>query len=445
MTPARLAVIGIWHLGLVNSVCLAGLGLRVVGVDSDEDRVGRLNSGQPPISEPGVETLLSRCLAEKSLRYTTDLHGAVADATHVLIAFDTPVDEDDGVDVAPIYDAIDAIVPALRQGAIVVVSSQVPVGTCDQLCEKIHARRPELDFGFACVPENLRLGQALERFHHPDMLVIGADVPKTFTAVEQIYQQIEAPRIHVDLRTAEMSKHAINAYLATMISFGNELANLSDLVGADARRVVEALRLEARVSPRAPLNPGFGFAGGTLARDMKVLRGIARKHGYEAPLIEGALRLNEMQNTVALRAIERHYGSYAGLRVGLLGLTYKPGTSTIRRSAAIEMLIALTSAGANVKAYDPMADPSEVAPHAGALERVGSAYDAAEAADALVIATPWPEFRQLDFIRLRASMAHPLLVDAGNFLPAEEMLQAGFIYYGVGRGAATMTAEGRRT
>jgi UDPglucose 6-dehydrogenase len=428
-------VAGIWHLGLVNSVCLAETGLQVTGVDADVERVERLNRGLAPIAEPEIDGVLSSGLRSGRLRYTTDLAAAAGGATHILVAFDTPVDANDDVDLAPIFSAVDSMIPALRDGATIIICSQVPVGTCDLLEERIHSVRPDLHFGLACVPENLRLGQAVERFRHPDFIVIGAETSDTIAEVERLYKPIEAPRVHLNLRTAEMTKHAMNAYLATMISFGNELGNLCDLVGADATSVIEVLKLEARVSPKAPLNPGYGFSGGTLARDMKVLEGIGRSHSYEAPLINGILRLNHLQNTVALRAIERRFGSFANLTVGLLGLTYKPGTSTIRRSAAIEMLLNLRSGGARVKAYDPMADSMELSAYEGLYERCGSPYETAEGASVIVIATPWPECTRLDWDRLRGLMQFPLLVDAGNALEAQSLRDHGFTYFGVGRGA----------
>jgi UDPglucose 6-dehydrogenase len=430
----RICVAGIWHLGLVHAACFADMGHQVIGYDPDEDRVAGLNAGRPPIFEPGIEALLSAGLASGRLSFTADLSQAVSNATHVFVTFDTPVDDNDEVDLSGIFAAFEAMAPSLQPGVSVIVCSQVPVGTCEALSAVIRSKRPELDYGVACVPENLRLGQGIERFMRPDMIVLGCDNDTTRARVEPVYAQIESPRVNVDLRTAEMTKHAINSYLATMISFGNELANISDLVGADAMKVVAALKLEARVSPRAPLNPGLGFAGGTLARDMKVLQGIAREHDYEAPLVNGVLSLNRLQNTVAIRAIQRYYGRWQGLTIGLLGLTYKPGTSTIRRSSAIEMLIALTEAGATVNAYDPMADAGELAPHAQRFTRYDSAYDASTGADALVVATPWPEVLELDWARVKGLMKTPLLIDAGNYLKAEEMELAGFIYQGVGRG-----------
>jgi len=430
----KVCVIGIWHLGLVTAICMADLGFNVVGVDPDPERVKALNRGHAPIFEPGAHELLLKHIADGSLRFTTELSEGAGDSTHVLVTYDTPVNEEDDVDLSGIYHTFEGLASCLAQDAVIIVSAQVPVGTCESLAALIRNRSPNLRFGIGCMPENLRLGQAIERFLHPDMLVIGAEDEATLTRIEHVFSKIESPRVVVDLRTAEMTKHAMNAYLATAITFGNEIANICDLVGADATRVVEALRLERRVSPLAPLFPGLGFSGGTLARDMKVLQRLSKEYNYEAPLINGVLQLNSLQNQVVIRSIQRQYGHWQGLKIGVLGLTYKPGTSTVRRSAAIEMITVMASAGAQVKAYDPQADPDEVTPHLRYFERVGSPYEAAEGADALVLATTWPEFNDLDFPRLRGLMARPLLLDPNNALKPDELTRVGFTYRGVGRG-----------
>jgi UDPglucose 6-dehydrogenase len=294
---------------------------------------------------------------------------------------------------------------------------------------------PKLRFDIACVPENLRLGQAVERFLRPDFLVFGADSEVTIQRVEALYAPIPGPRVRVDLRTAEMTKHAINAYLATCISFANELANLCDEVGADAFQVVQALRLDSRVSPKAPLAPGLGFAGGTLARDMTVLEKLATQHGYAAPLLKGVLAVNQFQNRMVVQRLEGLLGTLAARTIGVLGLTYKPGTSTLRRSAAIEIIRDLAAKGAAIKAFDPKADPAEMELHRQEFSICADAYAAAEDADALALVTPWPEFKDLDLARLKDIMHTPVILDAPNMLEPAKVTQAGFVYQGIGRGS----------
>ncbi len=432
----KICVTGIWHLGAVTSVCLADLGYTVTGHDPDVLKVELLNGGHPPIYEPGLEELLIANQAAGRLSYTADLSEALQGAAYVFITHDTPVDERDEVDVSGVLQTVATLALFVEDGATIVVSSQVPVGTCEDLAASIRQVNPSLNFGIAYVPENLRLGQAIDRFKHPDMIVVGADNPSTLAKVRHVFSVFEASILAVDLRTAEMTKHAINAYLAMCISFANELANISDTVGADALKVIEGLRRDSRVSQAAPLFPGLGFAGGTLARDLRILQRLGQEQNHETPLVNGILRVNERQNSAVVERLEQALGSLDGLTIGVLGLTYKPGTSTLRRSSAIEMIQVMSGAGARVKAFDPKADPTEVEAHVGSFRRCDSPYDVAEESDALVLVTPWPEFKKLDWSRLRAAMKTPFLLDAQNMLDADEMSDIGFHYQGVGRGRA---------
>jgi UDPglucose 6-dehydrogenase len=432
----KIGVIGLWHLGTVASACLAELGYQVVGVERDPAKTVSLNRGIPPLFEPGLAELMATNLASGRLRYTSDLADGTAGAPYILIAYDTPVDNRDDPDLAPIIAAVEDLAGRLEDGATVVVSSQVPLGTCEALASRLRNLAPELRFGVACVPENLRLGQAIERFLRPDLLVLGADNDQTMAKVEALFSPIPGPRVRVDLRTAEMTKHAINAYLATCISLGNELANLCDEVGADALRVAEALKLDGRVSPKAPLLPGLGFAGGTLARDMKVLTNLADQYHYPAPLLNGVLAVNRLQNATVVHRLEKLLGSLYAKTIGVLGLTYKPGTSTLRRSAAIETIRNIVAQGAIVRAYDPKADPAEMAPFRQEFTVCDNPYAVAQGAHAIVLITPWPEFKELDFPRLRTLMHSPVFLDTVNMFDPDQVTQAGFLYQGIGRGSA---------
>ena len=435
MGSERVCVIGLWHLGLVTSACLADLGRTVIGFDSDPELIEGLCSGRLPLFEPRLEELVAKGIAEERLWFTADPQEALAGARYAIIAHDTTVDERDESDLSQVMAAASLLARHLEDGSTVVISSQVPVGTCERIQATIRHAKPSLDFGIAYVPENLRLGQAIERFMKPDMLVIGSEDPATVSSVNRLFEGIDAPRVVVGIRTAEMTKHALNAYLATCISFANEMANLCDEVGADALDVARALHLDRRLGPLAPLRPGLGFAGGTLARDLKTLRKLGQRNGRETPLIEGVLRVNEQQNRVVVRKLSRLYGSLEGLTVGVLGLTYKPGTSTLRRSVALEIIGELTALGATVKAHDPQANLEEL-PDTPGFEFCPDPCAVADGSDALVIVTEWPEFRGLDFAALKKSMRNPVLVDAQNMLDAKEMTQIGFRYLGVGRGSA---------
>lgn len=429
----NVCVVGIWHLGSVVSACLADLGYHVIGVDKDPKKVEDLNNGIPPLFEPGLTELIQTNINQKSLSYTTDMGYAVNGSSYVLITFDTPVDDNDEVDLSEIFDTATELVKYLRNDTTIVVSSQVPVGTCEQIESVIKRGASSLNFGIAYSPENLRLGQAIEVFKNPERIVVGADSSTTLDKVERLFAPVGVPTVRMNLRTAEMTKHALNAFLATSISFANEIANLCDEVGADALKVAEALRSDSRIGSKARLLPGLGFAGGTLARDLKVLKSIGEKHGYEDGLIKAVLEVNHQQNGLVVRKIKKVYGSLKGLTAGILGLTYKPGTSTLRRSAALEIIRDLICEGVKVKAYDPKADLDEVQMHKE-FEFYPDPYQVAADADALVIITEWPEFQSLNFDLLKTTMRNPVLIDTNNVLDDEVMASKGFNYFGVGRG-----------
>jgi UDPglucose 6-dehydrogenase len=430
---SKVCVIGIWHLGSVYSACLAELGYSVVGVDKNQNRVEDLNKGVPPLFEPKLGELIARNIRLNKLSYTVDLRDALVSAGFVFVAFDTRVDENDEVDLSEVYDAATELAEWLEDGSIVIVSSQVPVGTCEEIRSLIRHERPSLDFDVACVPENLRLGQAIDRFVNPERIVIGADNESTLDRVEKFFSVVNACKVRMNLRSAEMTKHALNAFLATSISFINEIANLCDEVGADSLKVAEALRLDSRIGPKAMLKPGLGFAGGTLARDLTVLQKFGSKAGYETRLINSVLEVNRQQNRMIAGKLRKIYGSLHDLTVGVLGLTYKAGTSTLRRSASLEIIGDLTDGGASVRAYDPKADLNEIQGHRE-FEFCSDPLTLARGTDALVFVTDWPEFKELDFSRIKSLMKKPVVLDAQNMLDAERLIQMGFIYVGVGRG-----------
>jgi len=434
MTPIdKVCVIGIWHLGMVASACLADLGYVVVGVDKDSEKVKGLKRGIPVLFEPGIEELLVRNIDAKRLSYTTDLKQALKGAQYAFITYDTPVNDKDEVDLSELFATASQLAQYLDNGSIIIVSSQVPVGTCEQMEDIIRQANPTLEFDIAYNPENLQLGGAIHGFQNPQAIVIGANSASTLNRVKQFFEPIKATKLTMDLRTAEMTKHALNAFFATSISFINEIANLCDELGADALKVAEALQWDERIGQKLPLQPGLAFAGGTLARDLRALEKLGDKLGYETHLIDGVLRVNEQQNKLVIRKLEKIYGSIKDLTVGILGLTYKAGTSTLRRSAALEIIKELTNRGAIVKAYDPKAALEEIQLHKE-FEFCNDPYIVAKDSDALVIVTDWPEFKNLDFDLVKSIMKKPVIVDAKNMLDGEQLGERGFTYLGVGRG-----------
>lgn len=433
MEPKKIAVVGLWHQGVVAAACLAEMGHDVLGADPDAERVRALQAGRAPLFEPGLDDLLRQGLASGRLAFTTGVGESVRGRAAVLLTFDTPVDDQDRSDLAGFWAAADALAAHLADGAVVLVTAQVSVGTCDALRERLAARRPGLDCAVAYSPENLRLGQALERFRHPPLPVLGGDSPAAFERLAPVLAPLGAAWKQTSLRTAEMVKHALNAFLATSVCFANELGNLCDAVGADGYVVAEMLRLEPRIGPRALLFPGLGFAGGTLARDVQTLRGLGDRLGLETLLLDGAWEANRRQNRLVARKLRQALGGLAGRKVAVLGLTYKPDTSTLRRSPALEIIADLVREGATVRAHDPRADRDEVARQRDLVFHEDP-YAAAAGAEAVVLVTGWAEYARLDWARLRAVMARPLLLDTQNMLDAAQLTAAGFTYLDVGRG-----------
>ncbi len=436
----KIAVLGIWHLGSVYSSCLADLGHEVTGWDSDADKVLDLNQGIAPLFEPGLNDLIEANLSSGSLSYTDKLEKALKGSSFVIVAFDTPVDKNDEVDLSEIFATIEAASNFLEEDSVVIVSSQVPIGTCEQLKSAISKNRPSLKFDVACSPENLRLGQAIENFKQSDRIVIGSDSADTLDKVEDLFKVVGAPIIRMNLRTAEMTKHALNAFLATSVSFANEIGNICDRVGADALKVAEALRADIRIGKKALVRPGLGFAGATLARDMKVLKRLSEETGYEAPLVNGVLKVNDGQNKAVVVKLDQICKPITGKTIGVLGLTYKPGTSTLRRSAAIEIISELARKGAVIKAFDPKASVEELQTHQE-FQFCTSPYEVAKDGDALVFVTEWPEFRDIDFTQVKSSMKSPVVLDTQNMLDSEHLQAMGFMYYGAGRGHSLLSTK----
>ncbi len=430
MARARIAVVGLWHLGSVAAAALAELGHQVHATDWDSRAVEHLAQGIPPVDEPGLGALLARQIEQGRLAFSSSPRDAFAEAEFIFLTFDTPVDEADQSDLGPVFTAGDTIALHARDGVEVVGMSQVPVGTCQNLAERIRARAPKLDFRIVYHPENLRLGQAIETFLRPDFLLVGAENDADAERLLGLYNGVEAPRLKMSLRSAELSKHALNAFLATSVSFSNELAALAEACGADIRDTVRALRHDRRIGPHAFLSPGPGFSGGTLARDVQALRMLGERAGRAPPVLDAAWAVNRERLPTLLEKIRQACGALRGLRVGLLGLTYKPGTDTLRRSAALELAELLRGAGCAVQAFDPRIRQPRAETRDTPL--CADAYEAARDADALVVMTPWPEFQQLDLTRLRAAMRQPVLLDAHNVLDDSAARRAGWRYFGTG-------------
>ncbi len=410
----RVAVLGLWHLGSVTSACAAAAGHDVVGWDPDPTTVERLTDGLPPVQEPGLEDLLREQMTAGRLRFTAGIEDAVRDAAIVWVAFDTPVDDDDRADVAFVVQHVERAFPWLADGSVVVCSSQLPVGSVRRLERTWSSQSRARHVSFACSPENLRLGKAIDVFMQPDRVVIGVRTASDRDVLTKLFAPITTAIEWMSVESAEMTKHAVNAFLATSVAFINELATLCEATGADAKDVERGLKTERRIGPYAYLSPGAAFAGGTLARDVVFLREMGEKVGRATPLMDGIEASNLAHRRWAHFRLQAELGSVAGRRIGIWGLTYKPGTSTLRRSSAVELCRWLVEHGADVRAHDPAAGalPADL----NAVTRVDDALDAADEAAALVVATEWPAYRGIEPDRLAERMPAGLLIDANSFL-----------------------------
>jgi UDPglucose 6-dehydrogenase len=429
----RVCVLGSWHLGSVTAACLAAAGNNVTVWDADPERMTTLALGRAPLVEPGLDALLAAGLANGTLTVEPDLPRAVEGAELVWITVDTPVDETDTVDLTELDQLVGSLAPLLVEGVGVAVSSQVPVGTCDRWLTQLSGPNPDAGrmIHIAYVPENLRLGAAVQRFNRPDMVVIGSNTQLIADQLEQLLSFTGARVLRTNVRTAELVKHAINAYLATSISFANELAAVADHVGADAATVAQAMRLDERIGTRARVAPGLGFAGGTLARDVTTLVRLGRDSGRPAVLAEAVLQVNSAHEHWPLERLQESL-QLSGATVCLLGLSYTVGTSTLRRSQAVTLARALSASGAHVQAHDPCADLSELAEPVD-IELCNDPFTAAQAADAVVLMTPWPDYLNLDWERMSHAMKGSLVLDGPNALDRAAVHAAGLSVRGPGR------------
>lgn len=425
----QVAVFGLWHLGCVTSACLAAAGKSVLGLDLDADLVARLNAGQPPIEEPGLAELMAEGRAAGRLAFSADAGRALAGADVLWVTFDTPVNERDEADVAHVRRRLESLRPHLRANTLVIVSSQVPVGFTRALA----ADWDGLGATFAYSPENLRLGKALAAFQSPERVIVGLSDERDRARVEELFQPYAGRMEWMSIESAEMTKHAINAFLATSVSFINELARLCEKVGADAREVERGLKSEGRIGPKAYLSPGPAFAGGTLARDLRFLSHFGKERGVPTPLFDGVLASNDSHKAWLRDKIATLLGGLTDPVVAVLGLTYKPGTNTLRRSASVELCRWLHERGIRVRAHDPSL-PSVPAELASIMVPCETADGALAGADLLVVATEWPEFRSLRPEVLVSSMRRARVVDQSWFLSRELSNVPGLRYYAPGRG-----------
>lgn len=431
----KIAVVGLWHLGEIVSVSLSELGHTVLALDEKKEIIENFKKGIPPLEEPGLVDLLKKNIAIGNLNFNTDF-SEVSSCEAVFFTFDTPVNEKDEPDLSVLFSAVEKIAPHINPHALLVVMSQVPVGTTKELVAVLKKNNPNWIGEAVYFPENLQLGSALKCFLTPDRFVVGADSETARVHLETIIKNINCPRQNMNIASAEMSKHALNAFLATSLSFIYNISDLCEETGADVTAITEALRSDKRIGSSAYLDSSLGFSGGTLMRDLKSLSAISKKFGRESLVVNSVLKTNEERRKLLLARLEKIFKSpLSKIKIGILGITYKPGTSTLRRSLGLELIKILQDAGALVTAFDPGAKSEEFKKEAG-FDLSADPYEMSVDCRGILLVTPWPEFEQVDLNKLKSGMLSPFVFfDTRNFLKKSEseIKKAGFQYVGMGR------------
>ena len=434
----RIAMIGTGYVGLVSGACFSEFGVSVSCVDQDAAKIAGLQRGEMPIYEPGLAALVGANVAAGRLSFTTDLAAAVAGADAVFIAVGTPSRRGDGhADLSYVFAAAEAIGRALSGPAVVVTKSTVPVGTGYQVAEILRGVRPKGGVAVAANPEFLREGSAIADFMRPDRVVIGADSERARVVLRLLYRPlylIETPMVFTDVATAELIKYAANAFLATKVTFINEIADLCETLGADVQDVARGIGLDGRIG-RKFLHAGPGFGGSCFPKDCRALVRTAGDAGAGLAIVETVLRVNDARKRrMAEKIAAACGGSLAGKSLAVLGLTFKPNTDDMRDAPSLEILPRLIAEGARIRGFDPegMDEAKKLMPE---LVYCRDAYQAMEGADALILLTEWNEFRALDLGRVKALLASPLVIDLRNIYQPQEMAAAGLSYLSIGRPA----------
>ncbi len=432
----RIAMIGSGYVGLVSGACFSEFGINVTCIDKEQDKIEALKRGEIPIFEPGLDQLVKSNTDSGRLSFSTDLASAVNSADAVFIAVGTPSRRGDGhADLSYVYAAAEEIAHAINEYTVVVTKSTVPVGTGREVERIIRETSPDANFDVVSNPEFLREGSAISDFMRPDRVVIGAETPRAKAVMRQLYRVlylIETPILFTSIETAELTKYAANTFLATKVTFINEIADLCEKVGADVHDVAKGIGLDGRIG-RKFLHPGPGYGGSCFPKDTLALVKTAQEQDAPLRIVETVVDINDKRKSaMAQRIIDACNGSVDGKTVAVLGLTFKPNTDDMRDSPSLAILPALIKAGAKVRAYDPvgMSEAKKLMPD---ITYCDDAYSTMDGADVLAIVTEWNEFRSLDFNRVKELLTTPILVDLRNIYAPDDMAQAGFIYHCIGR------------
>ena len=431
----NICVVGVGYVGLITAAGFADLGNRVTALDINEEKINELNQGVMPIYEPGLKELVDRNVKADRLSFTTSYPAALAEAEYIFIAVGTPSGVDGEADLQYVAAAARSIAENLQEGQIIINKSTVPVGTGDWVSDIIVEHNPDApDFSVVSCPEFLREGSAIGDFMEPHRIVVGSLDEDAADKVAQLHLPLRAPIVVTDLRTAEMIKYASNAFLATKISFINEIANICEDLGADVAEVANGMGFDARIGPYF-LRAGIGYGGSCFPKDVKALAYMAEEKGRHPQLLHSVMAINKDRRTMAVQQVKAmlEQDSLSGKTIGLLGLSFKPNTDDMRDAPSVTVANELIKAGAAVRAYDPIAmeEAAEILP---GVEMVEDPYQLAEGCHALMVITEWNEFQHLNLARIKDLMADPNLYDGRNIYDPDKMQEYGFKYRGVGRG-----------
>jgi UDPglucose 6-dehydrogenase len=431
---SRIGVVGLGYVGLTTAVCLADLGHDVIGVDIDAARIKMLRRHRLPLYEPGLEELIQRGARGGRLSFSGEIADALSSAEFVFLAVGTPPDRRGGADLTALKAAAKGIGQHLVDGVVVVNKSTVPIGTGDLVSEIVAASRMDEAITFSVVsnPEFLREGSAVNDFMHPDRIVLGGHDRKAAERVAELYGPLESPVLFTNLYTAEMIKYASNAFLATKISFINEIARICEKLDADVSVVSEGMGMDERIGG-AFLEAGIGFGGSCFPKDVRALARMAETMGYHPELLRTVMDINEDMRKLVVDRLEELLGGLRGQRIGVLGLSYKPNTDDLREAPSIDIIRALLRKGAVVQVYDPVAMANAKRVLDGGVVYATNAYGAARKVDGLAVLTEWNQFRSIDLKRLKLGMRRPVIVDGRNIWDPAKMRDLGFVYRGIGR------------
>jgi UDPglucose 6-dehydrogenase len=430
----RIAVIGTGYVGLVSGTCFAETGNQVICVDIDEKKIEKMRRGEVPIYEPHLESVFERNIKENRIAFTTDLAMAVEESEIIFLALPTPPGEDGSADLSYVLDVADKLGKIMTSYKVIVDKSTVPVGTAEQV-EAAIAKHAKVDFAVVSNPEFLREGYAIDDFLNPDRVVIGTSCNKAAKIMEELYKPFIRdghPLIIMDEKSAELTKYAANSFLATKITFMNEIANFCEKVGADVDMVRLGIGSDSRIGHKF-LYPGIGFGGSCFPKDVSALVKSGKKAGYDFEIINSVLEVNEKQKTAIVSKVVDHFGGVKGKKFALWGLAFKPDTDDIREASALYIIEKLVAMGAEIVAYDPEAMPNVKSHFGNKIGYANNQYDALHDADALLIATEWGTFKNPDFDKLKSLLKTPTIFDGRNLYTLEQMKTLGFYYNSIGR------------